>query len=181
MHAQFVSSPQVNFTFHPNIESTRIFTPGVSPREISLIHVDDNHQVQNKVDDEDDDDEEAILARLVRGARALLQSGGDEGVLQIIDGVLDEERRAADDDDVFKKPVGRAPVAKKKVAQSTFYSRKEVVYDFQRQTDPDLVPGPPVKGEALTSLMDVSERFMQKVMKNLRKRLEKQVCNPMPL
>ena len=46
--------------------------------------------------------------------------------------------------------------------QTTFYSRKEIVYDFQRQTNPDLAPGPPVKGDALSALMDVSERFMQK-------------------
>ena len=46
--------------------------------------------------------------------------------------------------------------------QTTFYSRKEIVYDFQRQTNSDLAPGPPVKGDALSALMDVSERFMQK-------------------
>lgn len=34
--------------------------------------------------------------------------------------------------------------------------------DFQRQTNPDLPPGPPMKGDALMALMDVSERFMLK-------------------
>ena len=47
--------------------------------------------------------------------------------------------------------------------QSTFYSRREVVSDFQRQTDPEAAPGPPVKGDAVSTLMDVSERFMLKV------------------
>ena len=46
--------------------------------------------------------------------------------------------------------------------QSTFYSRREVVSDFQRQTDPEAAPGPPVKGDAVSTLMDVSERFMLK-------------------
>ena len=34
--------------------------------------------------------------------------------------------------------------------------------DFQRQTDPEAAPGPPVKGDAVSTLMDVSERFMLK-------------------
>ena len=47
--------------------------------------------------------------------------------------------------------------------QSTFYSRRDVVSDFQRQKDPESAPGPPVKGDAVSTLMDVSERFMLKV------------------
>ena len=104
------------------------------------------------------------LARFEEGLQKLLHADADVG--DIIDQVLAGDGNAAaeatDGDFVFKKPVGRAPKAKKKAAQTTFYSRKEVVADFQRQTNPELAAGPPVKGDAMSALMDVSERFMQK-------------------
>ncbi len=79
---------------------------------------------------------------------------------------------AAADQDVFKKPVGPAP--RKRIRSSSTYSRKDVLRAFQHESDPDTPPGPRLKKDAESALMEISERFVQKVKKRLQRRLEEQ-------
>jgi hypothetical protein len=117
---------------------------------------------------------EVMLQRFLNSDRKDVEHMIDELLADGVDGRVE----ARDDAAVFKKPIGRAPKMKqpvaKKVRRSTIYSRKEVMADFQSQSDPDIPPGPKLNKDAQSALMDVSQRFMQKVLKRLSRRLEGQ-------